>query len=307
MPLTLIANGYFRSGTTHIWRILKYNNKNTPVLYEPFHPHLNSLLKSERKKSNILHNTSLWDDYFSLEKQSLNRLTKSTPSKRIFNYNKFETKISEHIKSIHTHPNEIWIQTNRLSLSLRTIGKLLPDAEIIHIIRNPLEVYSSTQNAYSISRNFIYKLSKTLLKPILYKYNFETIFDYKFIYKNPQPLEINKQALPHPAIASQFEMFCTVWITHNFHALKHTARYNSFFTYESLPHLTSLPSSKLDQDCINNAVRILTNPAKPRNQASSKYNYFLSTIEKLDLTSHYKFISNKIRETNPTGWENLLI
>ena len=64
MPINIVINGYFRSGTTYFWNLLRANVK-FPVFYEPLHPQL-SLFINRSQGVDETHGMSLWEEYSKL-------------------------------------------------------------------------------------------------------------------------------------------------------------------------------------------------------------------------------------------------
>lgn len=67
--IMVVVNGYFRSGTSVIWSILRSSNENYRVYYEPCHEKLPSLVQGGRPGSvHKIHEYSLWDEYYKFDK-----------------------------------------------------------------------------------------------------------------------------------------------------------------------------------------------------------------------------------------------
>jgi len=142
MAIEYIIDGFYRSGSTAVWKIVKENNKKYSVFYEPFHPDLR--LKLQEKSKDQLHNLELWNEYNFLKndkefKRTINKLKiNSLYSKEfIFEYLSFYDKE----KSI--------LQTNRSSFNYKLIRKFYKKVKIIYLVRNPLSIALSLKKYHS--------------------------------------------------------------------------------------------------------------------------------------------------------------
>lgn len=149
MPIKYIFNGYYRSGTTLIWEILKTSNPDYVVFYEPLHPQLSMVLKKyfhAKDKIDKLHGKELWEEYFEKGKPFIKERERNhTFSKFIYpmNYRQLFNYIDVYQK---LQENTI-LQTNRLHFHLKDAVKKYK-IKAFHIIRNPIDVYNSLMVYY---------------------------------------------------------------------------------------------------------------------------------------------------------------
>lgn len=139
----LIVNGFFRSGTTLIWRIFRDQNPKTRCFYEPLHPKIIPQLASLNKHT--AHGVSLWNEYAEIHKNDPRfKILYSkaiTPDGR----QAINSDAVNYLTYLLNLDRNIVVQPNRASLILDKILLKNSKVKIVHIIRDPLEVWSSMQ------------------------------------------------------------------------------------------------------------------------------------------------------------------
>jgi hypothetical protein len=143
----VVVNGYFRSGTSILWRQLAAANPGRKVVYEPCH---NDLFRAVHRARlglvNDLHQFATWSNYLELSDRELQRLRWSHPNLngRVLPEN--YPALAWYIANLQeVFGADAVLQTNRWQFFLGDIAGA--GAEVLHIIRNPFSVYAS------ISRN----------------------------------------------------------------------------------------------------------------------------------------------------------
>lgn len=254
MPIVLVVNGFFRSGSTLVWNVIKKSNPKMINLYEPFHPALfKELIVKEKGHVNPLHNLPIWDDYFNLDKKVIRKMRKSHKFWHIV----LNLGHAEHyLDTINSLNERIFIQPNRASLILKQLH-VRYKPKIIHLIRNPLDTLISF-GLYGKNKGNRLKLTRArdlLLKFIsdfskiknlsdiylLYYYlvwhlsNFKiSNYHYKETYKL---LKKSGMLLGNGKERDNIDKFLLVWTTCNYLAKKQVEeirKYGMILHYENL-------------------------------------------------------------------------
>jgi len=140
MPLKAIFNGYYRSGTTIMWWIMRLSNLDKPVLYEPTSPVLLDFLKKwEYGKIDGLHGLPIFDGYFMMPKSCLDNFMANQTGRDVYlsHENAFKT-----LNPIHNCGKEIIIKTCQLHLILNKVANKY-GCNYVHLIRHPADVFVS--------------------------------------------------------------------------------------------------------------------------------------------------------------------
>jgi len=141
MPIKAILNGYYRSGTTIMWWLLRLSNLDKPVLYEPTSPVLLDFLRNwEYGKVDGLHGLPIFDGYFMLPKPCLDNFMRNHRGEEVYlsHENAFKT-----LDSIHNCNNkEIIIKTCQLHLILNKVANRY-GCNYVHLVRHPADCFVS--------------------------------------------------------------------------------------------------------------------------------------------------------------------
>jgi len=140
MPLKAILNGYYRSGTTIMWWILRLSNLDKPILYEPTSPVLLDFLKKwEFGKVDGLHRLPVFDGYFMMPKPCLDNFMASQTGRDVYlgHENAFKT-----LNPIHNCNREIIIKTCQLHIILNKVANKY-GCNYVHLVRHPADVFVS--------------------------------------------------------------------------------------------------------------------------------------------------------------------
>jgi len=156
--ICLVFNGYYRSGTTIFYRILKESNRDKLIFYEPLAPVIPEKLinRHEIAKSTKLHGFNPWDCYLKPEfkkvryeylhnllelRDSYSRISKCCKSVDILPFHL--DRIVERLFDMLSYTGDkVIIQPNRCHFILREISKRY-GCPFIHIIRNPIDTWIS--------------------------------------------------------------------------------------------------------------------------------------------------------------------
>lgn len=221
MSISFVVNGYYRSGTTLIWKVLHDNHKSV-VLYEPLNPDLNVHM-SGKDLTDKLHGLNLWESYKTFDFETRQLLVDKLPTSEE-RYLSEESDLIGYLNIIDNMPFSTILQTNRAHYSLSDIHKHY-DSGIVHIIRHPKDVLVSIEKASYVSY-------KSWLKA-LYKWltsHTEVCCDKFFIGKEFESIKYREgletyysQSPPLLKRPSRLRrMFSLVWIFSNYKALRLT-------------------------------------------------------------------------------------
>ena len=291
MAVKLIVNGYFRSGTSIIWKILKESNPEQVVFYEPCHESLIELVdkyKESENKINKLHGMDIWKEYVEYYEffQELKLYHPNINQPVPISY----PNVKEYVYKFDRFSQDCILQTNRWHLFL---GELKSDFNIpiIHIIRSPIDVYSSIITKYYESNEFISPWKRFI------KNNLKIIFDKRAFNIESWYKEI---IILYPKITSRynyvmlttFEKFFITWILTNYFALKNI---DNILIYEQL-----LKQPLIYKKMVNNlGFKFDFNSfLREENMIIIKDKYYNDKLimisRKLKIIDEYLFIINKL-------------
>ncbi|WP_179344634.1 sulfotransferase domain-containing protein [Winogradskyella ursingii] len=217
MPIKLIVNGYYRSGTTFFWGLLKSSIlENYKVFYEPLNPYLAQFINKEKGKKSDLHNVELWNEYINLGETELKLLLLRHPNKDNKGINGF-VQLLDYINQFNNQEEEICLQTNRLHFHLDIIKKQFNNKNV-HIIRHPLDVYNSMVKVSKMSTNIFKKTIKAMFfsKTLFFSLNSELTWINNSLGKP----NLNIGSWKDRLLMTNFEKFTIVYTLSNYHALK---------------------------------------------------------------------------------------
>jgi len=139
MSNLIIINGFFRSGTTFLWRVIR-DSSDYVCFYEPLHPNLEQFV-TDKPSIHMTHGAELWNEY-----RELNELEKS----KLFSLNKVinggqpaSEQAIKYLEFLSELRVKVLLQPNRASLLLHDVLNFSTDAKVIHILRDPFEVWES--------------------------------------------------------------------------------------------------------------------------------------------------------------------
>lgn len=235
MGIKIIVNGYFRSGTTFIWKSLKNQLPNYLCFYEPLHPNLAMHIqefKKKQKKDN-LHNELLWEDYLNIPEEDLNAILINNPNLTKFGITG-EQAINEYLQIFNKLKKPVLLQPNRMHFFLRNAPA---DTKVVHIIRHPIDVLRSMEKAYLKSEYISLRILKRLGNIYFFqKLNaFDIDKEYKWINQHigyPPKEDFLFRKIRE---LDYFGKFVVVWTISNYYAIKSLNSNNGYLLiYEKL-------------------------------------------------------------------------
>ncbi|MBT8764474.1 hypothetical protein KFV02_11065 [Desulfohalobiaceae bacterium Ax17] len=152
MPLVFVLNGYFRSGSTLLYKIIKLSNKEKAVFYEPLHNDLFFYLGNHKiGLVDRVHSTCLWDEYLLHGENFIDKLREEHPCiNQIFPLN--SKQVIDYIDIFHGLRAQVVLQPNRMHFVLEKVANYY-SIPCVHIIRNPLDTYLDIINTYRKKRS----------------------------------------------------------------------------------------------------------------------------------------------------------
>jgi len=248
MPLTFILNGYFRSGTTVMYKLIKDSNPDKIVFYEPLHDKLFSFLGNHKiGQIDKAHNMCLWDEYFLQGEEFIDTLRERHPcTGQLFSIDSL--KVINYLDIFHNLPKDVILQPNRMHFVL---GKIAQHYKIpcTHMIRNFLDSYLDIINTYRQKRS----KEVVFIADILRKFNLLPLkkafaadkgleFIFEYFGKPPKWADI---AFKIAHYNDTLGIYLVNWTITNYVAIKQLEKYGGFLLiYEDL---VSNPSKVFDE------------------------------------------------------------
>lgn len=235
MPVKVIVNGFFRSGTTVVWRILRDSNRDWRVFYEPCHEGLVNYLHDKDCISQIhpWHKMMLWDEYYRVP-GLIENIENWHPRIGFPLPLNIRTTL-EYVGIFHALKENCILQTNRWHFMLGPLATRY-GCGIVHIVRNPYDVFRSICRLYRAQGKWWAVLLKRVgtaaigLRAFRIGVTYEQLRERHFTQLPPLarvPVVKNKTYV--------FKVFVVVWVLCNFLALRDVYRKNgSVIVYEKL-------------------------------------------------------------------------
>lgn len=246
MAIELVINGYFRSGSTMMWDLVKKSNPEMLCMYEPCHPELfRKIITEDPNKCFELHKMAVWADYHKLERSQIEKLRKLHHMETIvLEFEKWQSYF-DYIGSLSKH---VFLQPNRAHFILEDMYRRY-SCPIVHLVRNPLDTLVSfglvdklgnpVPDIPSMKSGFAKKaklvmseLSKSkTVSDAAYLLNFymsarskgHSVSNYS--YKENYTALLGKGIVKKPDYEpDNLDIFLLVWASVNLHAKKQTER-----------------------------------------------------------------------------------
>ena len=238
MAITFVLNGYFRSGTTMLWRVMQLSNTNKYVFCEPLHNELFRMVHNEQYGNIYGHNMSTTTEYTELSYDVLKKLKELHPNlgESVFTYN--IRGVVEYLKIFESLERDVILQPNRMHFMLSDIHNYF-GCKVAHIIRHPLDVFRSVMFSSPILKN----LSKAIgvcpyfLRALKKEDPYYLISAYKFMWQYFGN-ESETSGLWHRLTKPRdyfMSRFILAWTLANWHAVKEIERVDGLVvTYEDI-------------------------------------------------------------------------
>ena len=314
MTIKIVVNGYYRSGTTLVWSILKKSLSNDYIcFFEPLQEEIAVSIqreKKEKKKDALLKNF-LWQEYLSLGEENLHKLLRNHPN--VSEYGIFnELSLKCYFDIINKLSKPILLQPNRLHFFL-DFFKSEYNPKIVHVIRNPLDVYLSIRDVDKTVfinngrknklKYYFGRLIRRIYPSIRIRLgDFEVEKEYNWIVRHiglPYSKE-NSWRIKFLHKPSFFEKVVIIWVISNYYAIKSLNRFGGYLlVYEEL--LSS--SNKVYKDLEENLfIKIKKRPHLLSNNSFKFSKRDITQLKKVvsryNLEEYFQFILQEVRKRN---------
>lgn len=259
--LKLILNGFFRSGTTVLWKIIRESNPDMHVFYEPLHNELFSSIYREQVLKEMSHGYTTTDEYIGQGEFFLKRLREKHPARNgnmVYLYDVHA--IVEYFRIFSNMDKPVVLQPNRLHFMLSDLAEFF-DCKVAHIIRHPLDVFLSIlfssqklkgiRNAFGLNP-YLLRLFKNN-NPYFLDQQCEFISHY-FGMPQPRMRSLLKYIYPKKYYLQKF-IFC--WTVANWHAVSEVEksngiviRYEDFYNVKTLKTLSDFAKISLEPSVV---------------------------------------------------------
>jgi len=140
--IKFILNGFFRSGTTILWKIMRDSNPDMYVFCEPLHNELFLEIHREQSLKECGHGYPTTNEYVEQGGEFLKRLRQLHPSIGGRAYCFKIDDIIRYLKIFDSLDKPVVLQPNRMHFILSDVAKAF-DCKVAHVIRHPLDVFLS--------------------------------------------------------------------------------------------------------------------------------------------------------------------
>jgi len=305
MALRYIFNGYYRSGTTLIWEILKESNTDFTVFYEPLHPNLIDKIRhfsNNRDKLDSLHGKRLWNEYIIQGDTFIDNLDEKQVFRK-YMYPKNKQELFNYLDIYDNLSGNIILQTNRLHFYLDDIVEKY-NIKAFHIIRNPFDVYSSLIQIYKNKRSSFKHFVLNFYHYLKYRYTPKLNFwgvkrSVDFIYENFKiPGYWQETKIKKHILNDSFKMHLLNWILCNYLALNKNQNFNfKLILYEDL-----IKNKAEVQKKIEKYTDLLFDTRRVKEYKKVEYKYQDLTLYKIvnsiGMNREYNYILEKINLRN---------
>jgi len=268
MAIKYIINGYFRSGTTLLWKLVSESLSDTKCFYEPLHPKLSEFISSvDKDKVNELHGFTLWNEYILLDEEFKRKLIELHPNRTVerFSWN----DLKKYFDFYHELDCDVLLQTNRphhhLDQTRDSYG-----AKIVHIVRHPFYVYSSIIKAYKSENSGIKGVIKRSL-PFGFFEAFEIQREYDWLRER-----LGDEYTKATTARDIFDKFCFVYCLNNYVAINAVRPDGLVLSYDRLVVDPAKQLRKLEK------ILLLDDGALPDSEVSSNRKENHSLIQQFE-------------------------
>ncbi len=217
--IKFILNGFQRSGTTLMWKLMKRSNPGMIHLYEPFQETVAEVEKFEDKVIRI-HGDKVWKDYSYLPPSVLEKLKqkrrelKSKVNVNNLNFSYFYPtdikEVSDYLDLINGIDKPVTLQLNRGALILPELSEKYK-CSYAHIIRNPYDVWISFMKPLTSDGWRSFARKHVFMRTYGYYWDLDNIYNFLKRYDDSVP-EIKK--------GDYVGKFVVNWSYINYYAIK---------------------------------------------------------------------------------------
>ena len=296
MPVVAIFDGFFRSGTTLVWNILKQSNPDCLVFYEPLKPTLFAEIEAYRAKVHPLHQLRLFDEYHRCGPGFIHQLQNA--HKRYYR-NRSAENLCRYLALFHALPDRVVLQTNRLGPYFFEVAAAL-EPQLYFLIRNLEDVLRSMTTFIDTvytrqEKSWKQRISRGLCRlrnihPEAMRFGglplIECIHDRYGI-----PRQWTDRAYRGRIARDPVQVFVLAWVVYNYVALQASSRLQGVLAYEDL-----VRSPERFSHCLQD-LRLDTGQVRKQPLDRDKYlsNSSADLVRKLGVQEEYDCIAAAVQ------------
>ena len=239
--IKLIFNGYYRSGTTMMFKIMKKSNPEMSCFLEPLHPNL--LSEITKNTATSLHKFYPWSDYNKKDFKSISKNYKLIHGKLKKTGDDIIPTNFQEVKPLfdlfHNFKKNVILQPNRCHFILGDVANNY-NCKFVHIIRNPINVWlSQTLTPPVKNRNLLRKIYRFATK-FMGKYG-KNYFLMNYLPKNKRVGKFFFGDSDYKLIAKKFNRpinekdqlskMLTIWTYFNYYAFTQVNNTNGMIVF----------------------------------------------------------------------------
>jgi len=300
MSIKIILNGYYRSGTTFLWKYLKDSFPEHISFYEPLHTELALSIHQEEKggENNRLHGEFLWQEYLNLTSEKLSQIIAHNPNANKEGI-KSEQDLLTYLDLFEEMKEKVILQPNRLHFFIDTVSKEY-NSKMIHVIRHPLDVYASMKKAYLNVKSPVYKIAKKLFYPGFWiSPGFDLSKEYRWINENKKyPIDKRCNWFNKYFSLDHFGKFVVIWTISNYYAIKSIEKNKGLIlVYEELvdnPKKISKDLEKFLKTKFENPIRV-----KRKNSfkfSNSELKRLVRAVKKYKIEKEFRYVIDRAKK-----------
>ncbi len=302
MPVVAIFDGFFRSGTTLVWNILKQSNPDCLVFYEPLKPTLFAEIEAYQAKVHPLHQLRLFDEYHRCGPGFMHQL--QTAHKRYWQ-NRTPENLCRYLALFHALPDRVVLQTNRLGPYFPEVAAALAP-QLYFLIRNLEDVLRSMTTFIDTvytrqEKSWKQRISRGLCRlrnihPEAMRFGglplIESIHDRCGI-----PKQWTDRAYRRSIARDPVQVFVLAWVAYNYAALQASGRLQGVLAYEDL-----VRSPERFRDCLRE-LRLDTGQVRKQPLDVDKYarTSYADLLRELGVRQEYEAILARVQKAEIRG------
>jgi hypothetical protein len=299
MAIKFLINGYFRSGTTFLFNLVKEQLPDHQCFYEPCYPKLGLVVENHKRakqKTDKLHNASLWNEYAELSASDFHAILRNHPNTSNKGISS-DASLFQYLDIYNNLQSPSVLQTNRYHLYLGAIQSHY-SIPVVHVIRNPIDIYFSLVKSYTKRSSGMKNTVRKLIFPFTSKNYFGQESELKHNIEKlglPSVFYDNWKFRYFKKISFQEKVYIN-WVLDNYAVL--TSKQDILIAfYENLTTQTEMEAKRISAH-IQAEIRIQNAKPTVSIKSNSETNFFLSVIEKYKLNHCLEVIQVEMNAQN---------
>ncbi len=300
MAVKLVINGFFRSGTSVFWKIVRASNPETIVFYEPCHEEILKYIArfTEEPFIDELHNMSLWDEYVAIPGLT-ERIARKHPNPGLgMVFPEDRDRLLSYIGIYDELPSPTILQSNRWSFALKDIAERF-ETGLIHIIRNPFDVFDSMTRIYFNQGSALKQMVKKGGKPLFASNAFQIGVMFDQVHKLTGKPAVNLTSLErlHYSL-NAFDAFLVAWVMSNRAAVADVmAKDGMIISYENFLKHPEEGKKEIESrfDISFDCMKTLNAPIRIDAVTQDEERYLTDRAKKLGLSDEMSFLLHRMK------------